>query len=200
MSTGYALAYRFGLTPWERAGEAGTAQLASLLDRVEHDHAARGRALDLGCGRGQHAVELARRGWQVTGIDLIPRALQAARERAAQAGQPATFVQGDVTELPAEIGRGFRLVIDIGCFHGLPASQQLRMGREVDAVTSAGADLLLLCFAPGGRRPMPRGAGAEDVRQAFRDWTILEQEPAITEGMPGPLRHRAPTFYWLRRS
>ena len=34
-----------------------------------------GRALDLACGTGRHALWLAERGWQVTGIDLVPQSL-----------------------------------------------------------------------------------------------------------------------------
>ena len=45
-----------------------------------------GRALDLGCGEGADAVWLARRGWQVTGVDLSRVALQRAAEHAAAAG------------------------------------------------------------------------------------------------------------------
>lgn len=199
MSTGYALAYRFGITPWERAGKAGGDQLAGLLDREERTHPDRGPALDLGCGRGAHAIELARRGWQVTGVDLIPRALQVARQRAVQAGQEVTFLEGDVTNLAPQVGTGYLLVLDVGCFHGLSDQQRIRMGAQVTAVTAAGATMIVLSFAPGGRGPLPRGASGTDLLRAFPDWSITEEEPAETAGMPAPLRHRNPTFYRLQR-
>lgn len=52
--------------------------------------------LDLGCGPGRHAVELARRGFAVTGIDISPTFIEIARERAA--GLPATFICQDARE------------------------------------------------------------------------------------------------------
>src|ERR1700709_2145942 len=87
MSTGYRLAYRFGFTPWEQAGGGFGPPVASLVDREEVGLAPPyGKALDVGCGTGAHAIELARRGWQVTGVDAVAKALAAAREKAAGAG------------------------------------------------------------------------------------------------------------------
>lgn len=37
------------------------------------DGATRGRALDLACGSGRHALWLAGRGWEVTGVDILPQ-------------------------------------------------------------------------------------------------------------------------------
>jgi SAM-dependent methyltransferase len=199
MNKGYALAYRFGITPWERAGTAGDEQLASLLDREQRAHPTLGRALDLGCGRGTHSIALARRGWQVTGVDVIPRALATAQERAQQAGQKVRFLEGDVTNLPPEVGGDYRLVLDIGCFHGLTDEQRVRMGRQVTAVTDPDATMLVLSFVPGGRGPLPRGADATDLTRSFPGWSITDEEPAETAGMPGPLRHRSPMFYRLQR-
>ncbi|MGW8974815.1 class I SAM-dependent methyltransferase [Streptomyces platensis] len=45
-----------------------------------------GTALDMGCGAGGNALELARRGWRVTGVDIAPRALAGARAGACARG------------------------------------------------------------------------------------------------------------------
>jgi SAM-dependent methyltransferase len=75
----YARMYRFGITPWERYGTAAAGSIAALLDREETGRCSPfGRALDLGCGRGQYTRELARRGWQTVGIDCVPAAIDAA--------------------------------------------------------------------------------------------------------------------------
>ena len=51
--------------------------------------------LDIGCGTGRHAIELARRGYRVTGVDLSPSQIEAARIKAAAAGVPVDFRVGD---------------------------------------------------------------------------------------------------------
>ena len=94
-----------------------------------------GSALDLGTGSGVWGVQLARRGWQVTGVDTVSRALRRARERAEEAGVDVRLVQGDVTALrQADVGSNFRLAVDTGTFHGLTDSQREAMGRELSAV------------------------------------------------------------------
>ena len=57
-----------------------------------------GRALDVGCGSGEDAVNLAKRGWQVTGVDIVPSAVARAEHRATEAGVEVRWVVGDVSE------------------------------------------------------------------------------------------------------
>src|SRR5690625_5115337 len=55
--------------------------------------------LDLGCGRGRHSIALARRGYQVTGIDLSKEVVGKAEEIAEEAGlRNVTFLTGDMRE------------------------------------------------------------------------------------------------------
>ncbi|UCF62894.1 MAG: class I SAM-dependent methyltransferase [bacterium] len=51
--------------------------------------------LDIGCGTGRHAIELARRGYQVTGIDISESQLKWAREKAQLAGVQVRFLKKD---------------------------------------------------------------------------------------------------------
>jgi SAM-dependent methyltransferase len=61
------------------------------------------RILDLPCGQGRHAIELARRGYEVTGVDLSPYMLGVARERADASGVRVSWLAGDMREaLPGE--------------------------------------------------------------------------------------------------
>jgi len=56
------------------------------------------RILDIGCGTGRHAIELANRGYRVTGFDLSEGQLRRAREKAAKAGATVDFQRRDATE------------------------------------------------------------------------------------------------------
>jgi SAM-dependent methyltransferase len=55
--------------------------------------------LDLACGHGRHAIELARRGYRVTGYDLSEPSLDRARQEAAEAGADVEWVRGDMRRL-----------------------------------------------------------------------------------------------------
>lgn len=58
-----------------------------------------GRLLDLGCGTGRHVAHFARRGFEVTGVDLSPHMLEVARRKLARQGLKATLIQGNMLEL-----------------------------------------------------------------------------------------------------
>jgi SAM-dependent methyltransferase len=193
----YALMYRFGLTPWERYRTAAAASIEALLDREEAERSRPlGRALDLGCGRGQYTPGLARRGWEAVGIDYVPRAIDAANRRAVPG---VTFVVGDVTELtPADLGR-FDFFLDVGCFQGLRAEQRLAEGRGVAGLANPGATLLMLAFQPTGMRSLAGGVSQADVEAAFPGWEMLSVEPAVTEGLGWPMNRTSPQWYRLRR-
>jgi SAM-dependent methyltransferase len=60
------------------------------------------RLLDVGTGPGRHAIELARRGVQVVGVDISSTFLGIARERASEAGTPVSFFEMDALALPFE--------------------------------------------------------------------------------------------------
>ncbi len=55
--------------------------------------------LDLGCGLGYHAIELGRRGYEVTGLDWSDHYLDVARREAEEGGVAVTFVQGDMAQM-----------------------------------------------------------------------------------------------------
>jgi SAM-dependent methyltransferase len=200
MSTGYRLAYRFGFTPWEQAGVGFGPQLASLLDREEAGLSRPfGKALDVGCGTGAHAIELTRRGWQVTGVDAVSKALDAAREKVTDADAGVRFLEGDATRLEDSVGTGYRFLLDVGCFHGFKPAQRREYARGASTVTDPGGTLLMFAFGPGRRGPLPRGVAKEEIVAAFDGWELSGDEAADTAGMPGPLKNSEPRWYRLKR-
>lgn len=141
MSMFYRVAYWVGFTPWEGGLAQGPVveQISAMFDREEIGRQPPyGSALDLGCGSGIHAVKLAVRGWQVTGVDNVSRVLRAAHERARKAGVTVRFIEGDVTGL-----RGLNLG------SGVPAVAGLRDRPRPEPGTARGG-------GPRGERPCRR--------------------------------------------
>jgi SAM-dependent methyltransferase len=197
MSTGYALAYRFGITPWERYRKAAATSIQALLDREEAERShPLGRALDLGCGRGLYTHELARRGWEAVGVDNVPRAIDVANSKGVSG---ATFVVGDVTDLASAHLGTFDFFVDIGCFQGLNSEQRLAEGRSVSALANSGATLLILAFGPTWMRSVVGGVSRAEVEVAFPGWEMVSVKPADTNGLGWPLNKTAPQWYRLRR-
>jgi SAM-dependent methyltransferase len=203
MSAFYKIAYQIGFTPWEHAATHPPAaeQIRSIFEAEEKGrNPPFGSALDVGCGTGIWSVHLAKRGWKVTGIDFVPKAVRAARERARKAGVAVRIVEGDVTELrAAAVGSGFRLIWDFGALHGLMPLQRAAASREVDAVAAADASVLILAWAPGKRGPLPRGASRNEIEADFPKWKVTDQIRFDATGLPRPLRNVDPQCYRLRR-
>jgi SAM-dependent methyltransferase len=204
MGVPYRLFYRLGFHPWEDLAEHPpfADKLAELFDREEAGREPPfGPALDLGCGSAVWGVKLAERGWQVTGVDLVEKSLQRARERVQESEVGMRLVQGDVTDLRgAGIGDGYRLVLDTGTFHGLDTDQRAAMGREVSAVAADDATVILDVFAPRRRGPLPRGASRSEVESAFPGWEITDVEIADTDPEAiAKLMKFDERFYRLRR-
>jgi hypothetical protein len=130
------------------------------------------------------------------GIDIVPRAIDAARRRDVPG---AGFVVGDVTALsPAGLGT-FGFFLDVGCFQGLSREQRLAQGRGVGALADPGATLLMLAFGPTPVRSAVGGVARADVEAAFPGWEVLSVDPADTTGLGWPLNRTAPQWYRLRR-
>jgi SAM-dependent methyltransferase len=171
----YRTLYLLGLKIWER--ELPPPDLVQLVE----GGSAPGRALDLGCGTGTDSIYLARHGWEVTGVDMVPKALAIAQRRAAVAGVRPHFVEGDVTRLQDfGIDGGYDVLFDFGCFHTLPSDRRDAYVESVTAAAAPGATFLLFGFKrPPRMAPMQAGLTAEEVRQRFpeRGWEVITAEP-----------------------
>lgn len=70
--------------------------LPSIMKRYKIPANGSRKLLDVACGEGSFAVEMAKKGWNVTGIDLSQEMLRLAKHRAKQENIPASFVQQDM--------------------------------------------------------------------------------------------------------
>jgi SAM-dependent methyltransferase len=177
----YRTLYRLGLIVWQRP--TPPPDLVALVEGPSP--LAPGRALDLGCGTGTDTIYLATHGWEVTAVDMVPRALGTARRNAAAAGVSPRFLEGDVTRLrDLGSGDGYTLVLDFGCFHTLPEDERSRYVTEVSGAAAPGATLLLYGFRrPPKAAPMHAGLTVEEVRQRFAPagWQLVSADHTSAE-------------------
>lgn len=74
------------------------------------------KIIDIGCGTGRHSIELAKRGYNVTGIDLSECMLERAIEKAKEAKVKVEFIKADARELNFEKKFDLALIICEGGF------------------------------------------------------------------------------------
>lgn len=117
--------------------------------------------LDLCCGVGRHAVEIARRGYKVVGLDYNAHYLDAARERARTEGAKVEFLRADMRKIPA--GRQFDAVINLFTSFGY-------FEKDTDNFKTLTA--VARCLKPGGRFVLDT-ANRDSLIKNFieRDWS-----------------------------
>lgn len=86
------------------------------------------KIIDVGCGTGRHSIELAKRGYSVTGIDLSESMLEKAREKAMQNGLKIDFFKHDARNLP--FNKEFDVAIMM-CEGGFPLMETDEMNYEI---------------------------------------------------------------------
>ncbi|HEX6254388.1 MAG TPA: class I SAM-dependent methyltransferase [Euzebyales bacterium] len=167
-----------GTPPWD----IGRPQ--PLLQRLADDGEITGRVLDVGCGTGEHTLLAAELGLDAVGVDIAPKAVAAARRKAAERGVDARFEVLDVAHLDA-LGQTFDTVIDCGLLHTLPEPAVPGFVDALATVMRPGGRYHLLCVSD--RQPGhagPRRTSREFIRTTFGDgWEILaidEAELAVT--------------------
>jgi methyl halide transferase len=141
--------YRDGNLPWD------TGRPSSELQRVlSQNNIQPCRALDIGCGTGTNSVWLAEQGFEVTGIDLAPLAVERAEKRAHAAGVKVHFVAADVLDLP-DLHGSFGFFFDRGCYHAVRRGAPGQYAPAVARQLAAGARGLIL--AGNAREPHDPG-------------------------------------------
>ncbi|HUL83898.1 MAG TPA: class I SAM-dependent methyltransferase, partial [Actinomycetota bacterium] len=138
-----------GTPPWD----IGRPQPA--LEALARTGELRGRVLDAGCGTGEHALMAAALGFEATGIDAAPTAIEKAREKARERGLEVRFIVGDLTD-QADPDDRFDTVLDCGCFHTFDDEDRRAYVAYLRTAIVPGGRFFMLCFsdrAPGGFGP-----------------------------------------------
>ena len=144
--------------------------------------------LDVGCGTGRHAVELAGHGYRVTGLDLSAGMLAEAAKAAARAGVEIELIEADATAFSLERSFDAAVCLCEGAFTLVgaddPFDHDLAILRNVLATLKPGAPFVLT--ASNGMR-LIRDATPERVEKgAFDPLTLTESYDMEWETPDGP--------------
>jgi SAM-dependent methyltransferase len=151
-----------GAPPWD-IGKTQPA-LAKVFDSGEIVSP----VLDAGCGSGEHAIDLAARGYAVLGIDFAPAAIAKAQEKAGARRSAAEFKVHDALNLRS-LNRTFNTVIDSGLLHCFSDENRKRYVSELAAVLNPGGRAILMVFSEKETRPGPRRVTQAELHAAFAD-------------------------------
>ncbi|HEX4010436.1 MAG TPA: class I SAM-dependent methyltransferase [Solirubrobacteraceae bacterium] len=144
----------FAAIPW--AELAPNPRLVRWLKQMPAPTGERG--LVVGCGLGDDAQELARRGLNVTAFDLSPTAIRRCRERFPDS--PVDYRVADVFDPPGDWERAFDVIVEIRTLQSLEPGTREAAARSLAGLLAPGGRLLVVCFAretgrPVGTRPWP---------------------------------------------
>jgi SAM-dependent methyltransferase len=137
--------------------------------------------LDVATGSGNAALEAARRGARVTGLDLTPELLVTAEARAADEGLEIAFLQGDAEALPFEDGSFDRVT---SVFGAMFAPVQERAAAELLRVCRLGGTVAVTAWAPeglNGQMFATLGRHLPPPPEGFRPPNLWGDEPFVRE-------------------
>lgn len=156
--------------------------------------------LDMGCGTGRHAVELARRGYRVTGVDIAAGMLDKARRAAGKAGVAVEWVEADATRFTTTRRFDAAICLCGGAFGILnleddPAAHDRAVLRAIHAALVPGAPLILTTLNAFAR--LRELTEAEIARGDFDPLTLEETYTDEADTPHGAERLRLKERRWL---
>jgi SAM-dependent methyltransferase len=128
----FAERYASGNTPWD-SGRPDE----ELLRVLESGRLTGKTVLEFGCGTGTNAIELARRGFEVTAVDIVDKAIQSARAKAHQAKVTVDFRVADT--LNGDVSGSYDVLFDRGVYHCLRTVDLKRFQDFLKRVTRRGS-------------------------------------------------------------
>lgn len=144
--------------------------------------------LDMGCGTGRHSIELAKRGYKVTGVDLSSGMLSQAEKATQKAKVKVEWIQSDATLFRSDRLFDAAICLCEGAFGLLgmkddPEKHDLLILRNINASLKPRAKLILTAL---NACAMIRQYSPEDVRKGkFDPHTLVEIHPMEYETSGG---------------
>ena len=158
------------------------------LDMVEEiEFLEKGEFLDLGTGLGTQAIELAKKGFKVTGSDVSPSAIEKAKLSASN----VNFVIDDILNSEFE-SESFDYILDRGCFHVLSVDERETYLSQIKRILKKNGMIFLKCMSKNEKN-IPEDKGPhkfykEEIINYFEnDFDIKKNKDTVYYGTLNPL-------------
>lgn len=164
--------YQHKVTPWDR-GECNPALISWLNQGVLNP----GSVLVPGCGRGYEVIELARRGFSVTGLDISPGAISELQSELTSSDLTAELIETDLFNW-SPVAR-FDSIYEQTCLCALLPEQWPAYVRKLSQWLKPGGFLLALFMQTGKAGGPPFHCDLDDMRKLFKagSWLWPVDEP-----------------------
>jgi SAM-dependent methyltransferase len=149
-------------------------------------------AIDLGCGAGNYAVWLATQGFEVTGVDISPKALELARQLAVKKDVSCRFLGADLLGKLSGLESSFDFAYDWEVLHHVIPENRGRYVANVHRILRQGGRYLSVCFSEddpsfgqeGKYRRTPLGttlyfSSEQELRDLFEPLFTVEELSTI---------------------
>jgi SAM-dependent methyltransferase len=163
---------------------------SDLEEELEGGKISKGRILDLGTGPATQAIQLTKRGLEVTGSDVSEAAIRRARKLYVHNNKDKeiTFTVDNIlnSKLPDKM---FDYVFDRGCFHVLPIEKSPVYIKEIKRILDDDGTLFLKCFSiKEPRQEGPYKFSESEIRQLFgNEFVIISVKDTVYQGTLNPL-------------
>jgi len=175
-----------GCPPWDTG--VSPPELTAFLDTTEP-----GSALDVGCGTGTNLLSMARKGWDVVGVDIAWLSVLRAWVKIRNAKLPARVIYGDITG-EMNFSTPFDFIIDIGCYHSLFTGGRLAYRDNIRKWLKPGGTFMIYAHQQSSQR-REHGITEQDL-QAFQEFLVLQWREDTPEKRPDGSGGRPST--WAR--
>jgi SAM-dependent methyltransferase len=183
--------YQANTTPWDRGASS-----PALLRWLESGALAHARILVPGCGRGHEVLDLARHGFQVTGLDLAPTALKLLRSELDKAGLEAELVCADA--LSWQPKQPFDAIYEQTCLCALTPELWRYYVHQLHAWLRPEGHLFALFMQTCKDGGPPFHCGLEAMRGLFPE-TLWQWPEVVPERVDHPIGHHELAVLLTRR-